>query len=120
MWGGGYHLCQTGGGGAFQVKMNISITFETIYLLIRPEFITILLLVPNLQNFRIEKEPAPSTDWRVFGDIYDNNGNLLGTFGPDGTSVFGWWVLQDVMFQQNYSNQFAIVMAQEIVNGTAE
>ena len=22
----------------------------------------------NLQNFRIEKEPAPSTDWRVFGD----------------------------------------------------
>ena len=22
----------------------------------------------NLQNFRIEKEPAPSTDWLVFGD----------------------------------------------------
>jgi len=50
------------------------------------------------------------------GDV----GNLLGTFGENGTSVFGWWVTQDVAFQQNYSNQFAIVMAQEIVAGTAE
>ena len=74
----------------------------------------------NLQNFRIEKEPAPSTDWRVFGDIEDDAGNILGTFGENGTSVFGWWVTQDAQFQQAYSNQFATVMAQEIVNGTAE
>ena len=74
----------------------------------------------NFQNYRLEPNPLSPGDWIVFGDIYDNEGNLLGTFGPDGTSVFGWWVLQDVMFQQNYSNQFAIVMAQEIVNGTAE
>ena len=74
----------------------------------------------NLQNFRIEKEPAPSTDWRVFGDIYDQSGNLIGTFGQDGTSVNIWWVQQDETFQSRIVEQFAIVMAQQIVAGTAE
>ena len=74
----------------------------------------------NLQNYRLEPNPNSPGDWIVFGDIYDEQGNLLGTYGPDGTSVFGWWVLQDVDFQKNYSNQFALVMAQEIVAGTAE
>lgn len=74
----------------------------------------------NFQNYRLEPNPNGPGDWIVFGDIYDNNGNLLGTFGENGTSVFGWWVLQDAAFQQNYSNQFAVIMAQEIVAGTAE
>lgn len=74
----------------------------------------------NLQNFRIEKEPAPSTDWKVYGDIEDDNGNVLGTFGQDGTSVNIWWVQQDESFQKQYVYQFAQVMAQEITNGTAE
>lgn len=74
----------------------------------------------NLQNFRIEKEPAPSTDWRVFGDIYDNAGNLLGTFGQDGTSVNIWWVQQDYDFQYGIVQQFAMIMAQQIAAGTAE
>jgi len=74
----------------------------------------------NLQNFRLEPNPNVPGDWIVFGDIYDSEDNLLGTFGENGTSVFGWWVTQDATFQQNYSNQFAVVMAQEIVSGTAE
>ena len=74
----------------------------------------------NLQNFRIEKEPAPSTDWRVFGDITDDAGNILGTFGQDGTSVNIWWVTQDESFQSNIVNQFALIMAQQIVSGDAE
>ena len=74
----------------------------------------------NLQNFRIEKEPAPSTDWRVFGDIEDDNGNILGTFGVDGTSVNVWWVTQDEEFQSGIVNQFAVIMAQQIANGDAE
>jgi hypothetical protein len=74
----------------------------------------------NLQNFRIEKEPAPSTDWRVFGDIEDDNGNILGTFGPDGTSVNIWWVQQDETFQAGIVYQFATVMAQQIISGDAE
>jgi hypothetical protein len=74
----------------------------------------------NFQNYRLEPNPNSPGDWIVFGDITDNDGKIIGTFGPDGTSVFGWWVLQDAQFQQAYSNQFAIVMAQEIVAGTAE
>ena len=74
----------------------------------------------NLQNYRLEPNPLSPGDWIVFGDIYDNENKIIGTFGENGTSVFGWWVLQDVAFQQGYSNQFAVVMAQEIVAGTAE
>ena len=74
----------------------------------------------NLQNFRIEKEAAPSTDWRVFGDITDDAGNILGTFGQDGTSVNIWWVQQDESFQSLIVNQFALIMAQQIISGDAE
>jgi hypothetical protein len=74
----------------------------------------------NLQNFRIEKESAPSTDWRVFGDMIDDYGNILGTFGQDGTSVNIWWVTQDEPFQYGIVQQFANIMAQQIVAGTAE
>ena len=74
----------------------------------------------NFQNYRLEPSATTPGDWIVFGDIYDNKNNLIGTFGPDGTSVFGWWVLQDADFQKTYSNQFSLVMAQEIVAGTAE
>ena len=74
----------------------------------------------NLQNFRIEKEPAPSTDWKVYGDIEDDAGNILGTFGPDGTSVNIWWVQQDEQFQSGIVTQFASIMAQQIVSGDAE
>jgi hypothetical protein len=74
----------------------------------------------NLQNFYIVKEPAPSTDWRVFGDIEDDNGTLLGTFGPDGTSVNVWWVSQDEEFQYGIVQQFAVIMAQQIISGQAE
>ncbi len=74
----------------------------------------------NLQNFKIEKVPAPSTDWLIFGDIEDDDGTLLGTFGVDGTSVNVWWVQQDEQFQQSTVYQFALVMAQQIAAGTAE
>lgn len=74
----------------------------------------------NFQNYRLEPNPNTPGDWLVFGDITDNENNLIGTFGENGTSVFGWWVTQDSEFQQKYSNQFAVVMAQEIVAGTAE
>jgi hypothetical protein len=74
----------------------------------------------NLQNFYIQKEPAPSTDWRVFGDIEDDAGNILGTFGVDGTSVNIWWVQQDEAFQNGIVQQFAVIMAQQIISGQAE
>jgi hypothetical protein len=74
----------------------------------------------TLQNFRIEKVAPPSTDWLVFGDIEDDNGNVLGTFGVDGTSVNVWWVTQDEAFQAGVVQQFAVVMANQIISGDAE
>ena len=74
----------------------------------------------NIQNLVIEKVPAPSTDWNVFGDVLDDDGNMLGTFGPDGTSVNEWWVMQDQQFQYQTVQQFAVTMALEIANGDAE
>jgi hypothetical protein len=74
----------------------------------------------NIQNLRIEPNPNVPGDWFIYGDIYDTDGNLVGTYGPDGTSVFTWWNTQDVQFQQNYALLFSTVMAQEIVAGTAE
>ena len=74
----------------------------------------------NFMNFYLLPNADVAGDYFVFGDIYDNDGLLLGTFGPSGTSVFGWWVLQDAGFQQSYCQQFASIMGQEIVNGTAE
>ena len=74
----------------------------------------------NIQNLVIEKVPAPSTDWKVYGDILDDDGNLIGTYGPDGTSVNEWWVTQDERFQYQTVQQFAVTMALEITNGDAE
>ena len=74
----------------------------------------------NLQNYRIEPNPNVNGDWIVFGDICDFEGNVLATFGENGTSVFAWWAMQDVSFQQSHSSQFAMIMAQEIVAGTAQ
>lgn len=74
----------------------------------------------TLQNVRIEKEPAPSTDWRVYGDIQDDEGNQLADFGVNGTSVNQWWVMQDEEFQWNIVSMFQVIMAQQIVSGDAE
>jgi hypothetical protein len=74
----------------------------------------------TLQNVQIVKEPAPSTDWRVYGDITDDEGNPLGDFGVDGTSVNQWWVMQDEVFQGNIVSMFQVIMAQQIVSGEAE
>jgi hypothetical protein len=74
----------------------------------------------NFKNFRIEKEPAPSTDWRVYGDILTDDNILVSTFGVNGTSVNEWWVRQDEFFQMNIVQSFAITMAQQIMSGDAE
>ena len=53
-------------------------------------------------------------------DIEDDNGDVVGTFGPDGTSVNIWWVSQDEEFQYGIVQQFAVIMAQQIISGQAE
>jgi len=73
----------------------------------------------NLMNYRAERT-ADGTDWILYGEITDNNNQVLASFGPDGTSLNQWWVQQDSNFQETYVNMFAGIMASEIVNGTAE
>lgn len=72
----------------------------------------------NLYNYRAERT-ADGLDWILYGDITDNNNNVLATFGDTGTSLNTWWVQQDVQFQKTYVNLFAGIIASEIV-GTSE
>jgi hypothetical protein len=69
----------------------------------------------NLQNFYLLPNADVVGDYFVFGDITDDGGNLLGTFGPDGTSLFAWWVQQPSDWQLGYVMQFSSIMAQQIV-----
>jgi hypothetical protein len=71
----------------------------------------------NLQNYRLEPNPNVPGDWLIFGDIYDSNNILVGTFGLDGTSVFTWWNQQLADWQMNYVVQFSSIMAQQIAQG---
>jgi hypothetical protein len=73
----------------------------------------------NLMNYRAERT-ADGTDWILYGNITDNNNQVLASFGQDGTSLNQWWVQQDSDFQKTYVDLFAGIMASEIVNGTAE
>jgi len=73
----------------------------------------------NLYNYRAERT-ADGLDWILYGDITDNNNNVLATFGDTGTSLNTWWVQQDVQFQKTYVNLFAGIIASEIVIGTSE
>ena len=71
----------------------------------------------NLQNYRLEPNPNVAGDWIIFGEIYDDSGKLLGSFGPDGTSVFTWWTQQTSDWQTGYVTQFSSIMAQQIAQG---
>ena len=70
-----------------------------------------------IYNYSCVPNPDVPGDWILKGDIYDENGNLLGTYGPDGTSVFTWWNQQTTDFQLAYVNQFSLIMARQIAYG---
>lgn len=73
----------------------------------------------NFQEFSIVKV-AETNDWKIMGNIEDDHGNILATFGEDGTLVNAWWLSQSQEYQASYVGRFAIYMAQEIIQGTAE
>jgi hypothetical protein len=74
----------------------------------------------NFENLTIEQNPQNPADWIVKGVITNYAHEKIADFGPDGTSVFAWWALQDSAWQLSVVNQFILLMATEIVNGTAE
>lgn len=71
----------------------------------------------NFPDLAITPNPNVVGDYIVTGHFYDDAGNLLGDYGPDGTSVFTWWATQTPEFQLMYVSQFSQIMAQEIANG---
>ena len=74
----------------------------------------------NFPDLVITPNPNVVGDYIITGHFYDDDGNLLGTYGPNGTSVFTWWATQDSEFQLKYAYLFSLIIAQEIVAGTAE
>jgi hypothetical protein len=73
----------------------------------------------NLQEFSIVKV-ADTNDWKILGNIEDDNGNILATYGEDGTLVNSWWLSQSQEIQSSYVQRFAVMMAQQIMSGDAE
>jgi hypothetical protein len=69
----------------------------------------------NITNLTFTNVTSPVPDWIIKADMVDDDGNLLGTFGPDGTSVNTWWNQQSIEFQREYIYQFMSVMANQIV-----
>jgi hypothetical protein len=69
----------------------------------------------NLVNVEITRITQPVPDWNVKGDITDDAGNVLSTFGVDGTSVNNWWNSQSQEFQIQYVSIFMSIMAQQSV-----
>jgi hypothetical protein len=74
----------------------------------------------NLKNVEITPLETNPADYNIKADITEDDGTKIGDFGPDGIDVFTWWVQQDDAFRLNVVNQFSIIMAAEIVSGTAE
>ena len=69
----------------------------------------------NLINVEITRVTQPVPDWNVKADITDDAGNVLSTFGVDGTSVNNWWNSQSQEFQIQYVSIFMSIMAQQTV-----
>ena len=74
----------------------------------------------NLRNVEITPLESNPVDYNIKADITEDDGTKIGDFGPDGIDVFTWWVQQDEVFRLNIVNQFSMIMASEIVSGTAE
>jgi len=69
----------------------------------------------NLVNVEITRVTQPVPDWNVKADITDDAGNVLSTFGVNGTSVNNWWNSQSQEFQIQYVSIFMSIMAQQSV-----
>jgi hypothetical protein len=74
----------------------------------------------NFKELDIQQNPQNVADWIVKGIITNDSNEVIGDLGEDGTSVFEWWSRQDVDWQLSIVNRFVWLMADEIVQGTAE
>jgi len=68
------------------------------------------------KNAFIKPNPDQQGDWLVFADVYDDNDNLIGSFGDNGTSLLAWWSNKPQDWQFNYVIQFSIIMADNLAS----
>lgn len=68
----------------------------------------------NIENLTLTHVTNPIPDWIIQADITDDNGNVVATFGPNGTSINEWWNQQTEDFQREYVMIFMSIMANQI------
>lgn len=68
----------------------------------------------NITNLTLTKINVPIPDWNIKADITDDNGNVVATFGINGTSINEWWNQQTEEFQREYVLIFMSIMANQI------
>jgi hypothetical protein len=74
----------------------------------------------NLDNILINPLESNPADYNIVADILNDDFEKVADFGVNGIDMFAWWVQQDEDFRLFIVNQFIVVMAQEILTGTAE
>jgi len=74
----------------------------------------------NLNNVEITPSATNPADYNIKADILNDEWVKVSDFGVNGIDMFTWWVQQDEAFRLNIVNQFIVIMAQEIMQGTAE
>ena len=68
----------------------------------------------NIENLTLTRVTSPVPDWNIKADITDDAGNVVATFGPNGTSINEWWNQQTEEFQREYVLIFMSIMANQI------
>ena len=53
----------------------------------------------DLRNVEYIRVTSPIPNWIVKADVYDQLGNKVADFGPDGTDINAWWNSQPEDFQ---------------------
>ncbi len=69
----------------------------------------------NIKNFNIVKNSNDPLDYTIFGDIVDDQDNILATFGEHGTSFKDWWLSKSDMHKEDFIMQKAWEIAYELV-----
>jgi len=69
-----------------------------------------------IKNDRIEPDPNNPGNFILFGDFYDSDDKLIGSFGENGVNLFEWWAQQPTSFHYRYVSQFYGIMAYYLIN----
>lgn len=68
----------------------------------------------NLDDIVIELLPDGS-DYRVWCNIKDENGNQIGSFGPSGILLLEWWRQQSTTWKDAQVSSLIVSVAQSIM-----